>query len=95
MRTLAFVNALLTTLTFAADTHRSFQEMAFENGFSAEQYTVVTDDGYVSQLYRIPGKFGEKGNGKPAVLMMHGMECDMNFWTVNDADKVPPFILAE
>jgi len=69
--------------------------MAFENGFAAEQYTVVTDDGYVSQLYRIPGKFGEKGNGKPAVLMMHGMECDMNFWTVNDADKVPPYILAE
>lgn len=28
--------------------------------------------------------------------MMHGMECDMNFWTPNDpAIGVPPFILAD
>lgn len=25
---------------------------------------------------------------------MHGIECDMNFWTPNDPDVVPPFVLA-
>ena len=32
---------------------------------------------------------------KPAVLMMHGIECDMNFFTVNDADVAPPYVLVE
>ena len=68
--------------------------MAAENGFASESYTVITEDGYVSELYRIPGKFGESTDGKPAVLLMHGIECDMNFWTVNSADVAPPFILS-
>ena len=46
-------------------------------------------------MYRIPGKAVEDLSvKKPAVLMMHGLECDMNFWTANDVDLAPPFILA-
>ena len=57
---------------------------------------MISDDDYVYQLYRIPGKAGEdSGAGKkPAVLMMAGLECDMNFWTSNDASVAPPFVLA-
>ena len=75
--------------------------MAAENGYASEQYTIVTEDGYVSQLFRLPGKIGEAGAGtggqmkKPAVLMMHGIECDMNFFTVNDAAVAPPYVLVE
>ena len=69
--------------------------MCNENGFSSESFTIVTEDGYISQMYRIPGKAGEDLSvKKPAVLMMHGLECDMNFWTANDGDLAPPFILA-
>ena len=32
---------------------------------------------------------------KPAVLMMHGYLCDHKFWTPNEYDKAPPFILAK
>jgi len=48
-------------------------------------------------MYRIPGKIQEigKANDKPAVLMMHGWLADFKFWTCNDADLAPPFILAE
>ena len=67
------------------DDHVDFVQMAAENGFASESFTVVTNDGYISQLYRIPGKAGDTSGKKPAVLMMHGMECDMNFWTANDA----------
>ena len=56
---------------------------------------MVTEDGYVSQLYRIPGKAGDLDAQKPAVLMMHGIECDMNFWIPNYPENVPPFILAD
>ena len=75
--------------------------MAQENGYASEHVTVVTKDGYVTQLYRLPGKIGEPGAGegtqmqKPVVLMMHGLECDMNFWTVNDASVAPPYVLVE
>jgi pimeloyl-ACP methyl ester carboxylesterase len=31
---------------------------------------------------------------KPAVLMMAGLECDMNFWLANDPDVTPAFVLA-
>jgi len=46
-------------------------------------------------MYRVPGKLSEIGQPiqKPAVLMMHGLFCDMNFWIANDADLAPPFIL--
>ena len=56
---------------------------------------MISEDGYVYQLYRIPGKVAAPGPEKrPAVLMMHGIECDMNFWMPNDPEIVPPFVLA-
>lgn len=33
--------------------------------------------------------------GQTAVLMMHGLMCDMQFWIANDADLAPPFILVD
>jgi lysosomal acid lipase/cholesteryl ester hydrolase len=57
----------------------------------------VTGDGYVSQIFRLPGKLSEIGYPvhKPAVLMMHGLFCDMNSWIANDPDLAPPFILVD
>ena len=94
---LATVVAMTVDFTLAgSDTHNDFVQMTAENGFASESYTVVSDDGYVYQLYRIPGKLGDKSKSqKPAVLMMHGIECDMNFWLPNNPDVVPPYVLAE
>jgi len=66
-------------------------------GYSTESYTVITEDGYVEQIYRIPGKLNEVGQKveKPAVLMMHGLWCDMKFFTANAPDKTGPFILVD
>jgi len=57
----------------------------------------VTADGYISEIYRIPGKLSEVGSSviKPAVLMQHGLMCDMMFWLANDADLAPPFTLVK
>ena len=30
------------------DAHKNFQQMAQENGYASEQYTIVTQDGYVT-----------------------------------------------
>jgi hypothetical protein len=86
---------LAAKLAFAMnDAHRNLAQICQENGWATESHTVITVDGYVSQLYRIPGKAGEVPKQKPAVLMMAGLECDMNFWVANDADIAPAFILA-
>jgi len=95
----------LITLAFTAATalahngnHLNFEQIVMQAGYIAESYTVVTQDGYVEQIYRIPGKLSEAGinnHNKPAVLMMHGLMCDFKFWLANDADLAPPFILAD
>ena len=77
------------------DAHTDFTQTCFENGFKAESHTVISDDGYVYEIYRIPGMLGEADTKKPAVLLMHGLECDMNFWTPNDPSVAPPFVLVE
>ena len=67
-----------------------------ENGWASESYTVKTSDNYVSQLFRIPGKIGEdRSKKKPAVLMMHGIECNSMFYMLNTVDKNPAWIMAE
>ena len=47
-------------------------------------------------MFRIPGKFSEMSStvSKPAVLLQHGWLADHKFWTCNDADLSPAFILA-
>jgi gastric triacylglycerol lipase len=88
--------AVLAAVALAeTDAHKSFQEMMMENGWAQEMYTVKTADGYVSTLFRIPGKLGEAPSSKKPVLMQHGILCDSNFFTLNDPDKNPAFILAE
>ena len=77
------------------DSHITFVQMCSENGFASESYTVVSKDGYVSQIYRIPGKAGDSNTKKPAVLFQHGILADMNFWTVNEPSVSPAFVLAD
>ena len=58
---------------------------------------MVTEDGYILSLYRIPGTFSElstKTAQKPAVLMVHALDTDMMDYVINDADKANAFILA-
>ena len=38
------------------DFYRDFESIVVENGFQFEQQSVVTKDGYILQLFRIPGK---------------------------------------
>ena len=47
-------------------------------------------------MYRIPGQASEEAGNqpKPAVLLQHGIDCDMMMWIFNSPDKANAFILS-
>jgi len=60
-----------------------------------ESTSIVTDDGYVLTLGRIPRKFEEdEGVKKPVVLFMHAQDCDMMEYVAHRPEVAPAFVLA-
>jgi lysosomal acid lipase/cholesteryl ester hydrolase len=55
---------------------------------------VVTKDGYILDLYRIPGRIGDSNLAKPAVLLQHGLGADMMQWVMNYPAQAPAYVLA-
>jgi len=42
-----------------SDAFKSMEEIANENGFRIEKHQVITEDGYILGIWRIPGTFSE------------------------------------
>ena len=61
------------------DAFKSMSEICYENGFASQGYNITTADGYILELWRIPGQFDENvvEGSKPVILLMHGLEGDM------------------
>jgi len=77
------------------DMNKTLEQLCLENGYRSETYTLITDDGYVLTLSRIPGKFTDNLSvAKPAVLMVHAQDCDMLEWFWNDPNQANALILA-
>lgn len=84
------------------DAFKTMGEHAIKYGFEYEEHTVVTEDGYILTVGRIPGELGKKNDeknsngatGKPAVILQHGLECNMMTWVFNTNDSAPAFVLA-
>ena len=77
--------------------HEPLRVVFRDNGFVSDAVKIN-----VEQIFRLPGKIGDaniplmgKKAEKPAVLMLHGLECDMNFWTINSPEKTPAYVLVE
>lgn len=81
----------------SSDKFKTFQQIANENGFRVETYQVVTDDGYILGIYRIPGKLTERDyteGSKPAILLQHALVTDMMTYIMNEPEVAPAFYLA-
>ena len=68
-------------------------------GYPCETIKVVTEDGYIIVLFRIPGNKGQsleeaKRNYNPPVILQHGLICSTDNF-VDDAEISFPFILAD
>ncbi|KAL5275521.1 LIPA family protein [Megaselia abdita] len=55
------------------------------DGYPFEKYDVVTEDGYILGLHRIPysKKLKNKRSRKPVVFLMHGLLCSSSVYVIN------------
>jgi lysosomal acid lipase/cholesteryl ester hydrolase len=75
---------------------KSLAEVTEANGFRHETYTVHTEDKYILNLSRIPGKINDsQASGKPVALFLHAQDCDMMEYLANAPGTAPALVLAD
>lgn len=81
---------------------RDFGELCSIYGYTHEEHVVLTKDGYLLGLHRLPSKMGHKktnpgsSTGKPVVYLHHGLLMNSEVWVcLTDAERALPFVLAE
>lgn len=61
-----------------------------------ENHTVVTDDGYILEIHRIPyGRNSITYDNRPPVLLVPGVMCSSVDWVHTGPEKAFGFILAD
>ncbi|PPR84754.1 hypothetical protein GOBAR_AA35958 [Gossypium barbadense] len=74
------------------------KSMVESNGYDCEEHWVITKDGYVLNVLRIPlGRFVgcRKARNRPPVLLQHGMLLDARSWMLLPPKRSLPFNLAD
>ncbi|RUS83117.1 hypothetical protein EGW08_009106 [Elysia chlorotica] len=66
-------------------------------GYPVESHDVVTEDGYILGVFRIPhGRHGKQGTGpRPVVLLQHGLIGNCDDFIINSAEQSLGFLLAD
>jgi hypothetical protein len=79
------------------DFWRSLEEMVKNEGMNLESHEVITEDGYINQVYRINNfkDLSDTKKKRPAVLLVHGMIDSSDAWIVNGRNNSIGFILAD
>ncbi|XP_069359563.1 lipase 1-like [Maniola hyperantus] len=75
---------ILPTLTteLPEDATLNFTELARKYGHPSETYQVETQDGYLLELYNLPGK------GRIPILLMHGFLDSSDTWIIRGEDSL-------
>lgn len=79
------------------DENRNLEEMITSKGYPFEKHEVTTSDGYILQLFRIPGGKNEKDyykTPKPPAYFQHGLLDSADGWVCNDESRCLPYIMA-
>lgn len=81
---------------------KDFEDLCRIHGYIHEEHVVLTKDGYLLGLHRLPGRRGEKrdrpgtSTGKPVVYLHHGLLMNSEVWVcLTDPERSLAFVLAE
>ena len=75
------------------DFRYEFEDIVKENGYVFDQYSTVTEDGYILETFRV--RQPNLKRGAPVVFMMHGIMDSADCWVMNYGDKAPAFMMAK
>ncbi|KIJ65837.1 hypothetical protein HYDPIDRAFT_76439, partial [Hydnomerulius pinastri MD-312] len=86
----------------AIRTAKDFGELCNFYGYTHEEHVVMTKDGYLLTLHRLPERKGQKkscpgmSTGKPVVYLHHGLLMNSEVWVcLTNEERCIPFVLAE
>nr|XP_050855587.1 lipase 3-like [Vespula vulgaris] len=78
------------------DTVLDFIGLVQRHGYPAEEHNVITDDGYILTIHRIPNSpLSDKNEKKRVVFMQHGMTASSDSWVLLEPKKDLPILLAD
>lgn len=70
--------------------------MAIKYGYPAETHSVITDDGYILEVHRIPGSpQSPPATGKRVVFLMHGLLDSSATWVIMGPNNGFAYMLAD
>ncbi|KIY53978.1 alpha/beta-hydrolase [Fistulina hepatica ATCC 64428] len=79
-----------------------FNDLCGIYGYTPEEHVVLTKDGYLLTLHRLPSKKGEQrsrpgtSTGNPVVYLHHGLLMNSEIWVaLTDEERCLPFVLVE
>lgn len=78
------------------DACRNVPEIIASKGYPVEVHKVVTEDGYILNVHRIPhGRTGRGRHPRPVVFLQHGLVCSSVDWVINLPHQSLAYILAD
>lgn len=76
--------------------HMTTPQLIALHGYNAESHTVVTDDGYILTIHRIPyAKDAKHESPSKTVLLHHGLLGSSADWIIAGPQKSLPYILSD
>ncbi|KPI95464.1 Lipase 1 [Papilio xuthus] len=86
--------SLKKLLGYNEDTYLNFTELTTKYNYTYEEHTVITEDGYILTVYRIPSKCKGISKYLPVVLV-HGLYDSSDAWILSGPKDGLAYILAD